>query len=267
MKHAVMLLRKEVHYRSDAFKAGLEKQGYKIVPQGTGLGPSSLLVIWNRKAGTEDKLAATYERAGAKVIVVENGFIGKDAQGHQLYAMALSGHNGSGKWFVGDDDRWAKLGIEIKPWREPFGEQGYVLTCGQRGIGSPTMASPPGWHRTVFEEQRRLPLTGPMLIRHHPGSMPSKTTLEQDMAGARGLLIWSSSSGVKALVAGLPVCYAAPHWVCQGAATKYSSSRPCVFYRGDREKALRRMAWAQFSLDEITNGTAFEYLLNMEPNS
>src|SRR5262245_61646173 len=118
MKHEVMLMRKDTHYRSDAFKAGLERHGYHVVPQGAApIGPNTVLVLWNRKAGTEDRMAASYERGGAKVIIAENGYIGQDSAGQQLYAMALSGHNGSGKWFVGNVDRFARLGVELKPWR------------------------------------------------------------------------------------------------------------------------------------------------------
>ena len=265
-KHAHVILRKDPHYRRDAFEHGLKRLGYSLDSQPKP-GPNSVLVLWNRKPGNEENLARLYESHGSKVVIAENGYIGKDANGHQLYAMALNGHNGSGRWFIGDADRWLKLGIEIKPWREPFAEKGYVLICAQRGIGSKTMASPPGWHRRVLEEQRRFPGAGEMRTRMHPGSLPSKTTLEQDWAGARGLLIWSSSSGVKALVAGLPVCYNAPHWVCAGAGTKYASSRALTFYQGPREIALARMAWAQWTLEEIGDGTAFECLLNQGVNS
>jgi hypothetical protein len=253
-KRAVIMLRDDPHYRRDAFAKGLRRVGFEIMQQGSP-GPSSVLVLWNRKAGREEQLAEAYERSGATVLIAENGYIGKDKDGHQLYAISRGGHNGSGQWFIGEQDRWAKLGIELKPWREPFAEDGYVLVCGQRGIGSRTMASPGGWHTRVVHEQGRLiPPVGPFHIRPHPGNNHKPaTTLEQDFAKARGVLVWSSSSGVKALVAGLPVCYAAP--------------RPLAWLKGPREEALRRMAWAQWTLEEIADGTAFECLLNNDPNS
>lgn len=265
-KTALIMLRKDSHYRRESFELGLKRLGYEVV-NAARPGPEQVLVLWNRKPGNEENTARAYERSGGKVVIAENGYIGKDANGHQMYAMALNGHNGSGRWFIGDSNRWEKLGIALQPWREPFGQQGYVLICAQRGIGSATMASPPGWHRKVFEEQRRFPIVGEMRTRLHPGHLPPKTTLEQDWAKARGLLIWSSSSGVKALVAGWPVCYAAPHWICQGAGTKYSATRPLAFFQGPREQAMARMAWAQWSLAEIADGTAFECLLNNQPNS
>lgn len=274
-KTAVMLLRQETHYRSDAFMAGLKRHGYEVRTQPDSaikIGPDSLLVLWNRKAGREDKMATAWERCGARVVIAENGYIGKDSTGHQYYAMALGGHNGSGKWHVGGDDRFAKLGIELAPWRRG---DGYILLCGQRGIGSPTMASPPGWHLNLLPRLKGLGLN--IKVRNHPGDRVPQIPLEKDLDGAAGALIWSSSSGVKALAMGIPVCYAAPHWVCAPSAIDYYPgdlrwhSRMLAWgterNSTDRLRAFRRMAWAQWTLAEIASGEAFDALLDRELNS
>lgn len=269
-KTAVMLLRQETHYRSDAFMAGLKKHGYEVRTQPDSnikIGPDSLLVLWNRKAGREDKMATAWERCGARVVIAENGYIGKDPAGHQYYALALGGHNGSGKWHIGEEDRFAKLGITLQEWR---GGGDHILLCGQRGIGSPTMASPPGWHLNLLPRLKAR--GGPYLIkvRNHPGDRVPQIPLEKDLEGAAGALIWSSSSGVKALAMGIPVCYAAPHWVCAPAAIRFNDKEcHAVFKRddADRARAFHRMAWAQWTLGEITSGDAFDALLNREINS
>jgi len=263
------MLRQDTHYRSDAFSAGLKKLGYEVRATDTGVkvGPQSLLVLWNRKTGREDRLATAWERCGAKVLIAENGYIGKDANGHQYYAMAMNGHNGSGRWHIGDEDRLAKLGIELKPWQN---NSGHILICGQRGIGSPSMASPPAWHIEVLKHLKKRGSPYELRLRNHPGNNAPQVPLEKDLTGASGCLVWSSSSGVRALAMGIPVCYAAPHWVCARAAVRFNDKEwIAAFLRDDakRLEAMRRMAYAQWTLNEIASGEAFDALLNRELNS
>jgi hypothetical protein len=271
MKTALIMLRKETHYRSNAFVAGLKKHGFAITTDHNHKPKAEDVVVqWNRMAGPNDALATQWEKAGARVIVSENGYIGKDADGHQYYALALSGHNGSGRWYAGDEDRWSKLGITMKPWRIPqsFGER-YLLIAGQRGIGSPTMRSPERWHIEVEKALRNASAHYKVKVRPHPGNnLPPPNSLESDFAGAFGVIIWSSSTGVKALVEGLPVTYAAPYWICSEAATRYKGPGKMMlnYTAADRETAFARMAWAQWSLAELTEGTAFDALLNSQPN-
>jgi hypothetical protein len=77
-------------------------------------------------------------------------------------------------------------------------------------------------------------------------------------------VIWSSGAGVQALVAGIPVIYQAPHWICEGAADdalEVVERNPLGVTPISREAALQRMAWAQWSLAEIASGEPFRRLL------
>ena len=103
---AACMIRDLPHYRRDAFVRGLQAAGKRIVPS-VGAAPKSLddwLVIWNRY-GEGERLADLWESRGGTVLVCENGYLGTDSEGRQLYAIAIHGHNGSGRWFVGDEDR------------------------------------------------------------------------------------------------------------------------------------------------------------------
>ncbi|HEY6021946.1 MAG TPA: hypothetical protein VIY48_19415, partial [Candidatus Paceibacterota bacterium] len=91
---------------------GLKRCGYDVV-EAPKQEPNEndILVTWNR-LHTVDPHAKRYEAAGAKVVVCENGWIGKDT-----YAISLGQHNGAGWWRVGDANRWSSFGIEVKPYR------------------------------------------------------------------------------------------------------------------------------------------------------
>lgn len=254
---AVCMIRELPHYRRHAFVEGLQKAGYSITDS-LAL-PSSkddLLVIWNRYGQFESR-ANNWEANGGTVLVAENGYVGKDQDGLQYYALAVHGHNGSGWFPVGDEDRFSKLNIELKPF---IHRKGYYLVCGQRGIGSALMASPPNWHERARNYLRSLKPLPEVKVRLHPGPHDPVVKLEDDFAGASICIIWSSSSGVKALIEGIPVKYDAPHWICSPSATRLRSGE-MLRDEGARLHALQRMAWAQWSVAELASGEPFVRIL------
>lgn len=229
--------------------------------------PGDVLVIWNRYWNWHQQ-ALAFEAAGGTVLVAENGYIGRDAQGIQYYALAIGGHNGSGRWFVGDGSRLESLQLPLEPWQH--NPDGHILVCAQRGIGSPTMASPDGWHHDVARRLKPL-IRREIRIRYHPEDrnaprgLPARS-LDEDLAGASACVIWSSSSGVKALVHGVPVCHEAPHWVCaRGAQPGIAGIENPLRSDDLRAAALRDMAWAQWSVAELASGMAFKTLLGPHP--
>ena len=220
-----------------------------------------MLVIWNRYSDRE-VTADTWEKKGGTVLVAENGYVGADAQGRQYYALAKHGHNGSGTWPEGDGSRWAALGIELKPWRAQ-GE--HVVVFGQRGIGSRTMASPPEWH-TRAESRLRKATKRAVRVRPHPGAPANDPAVVQNtgalLAGAHAACIWSSANGVRALIEGVPVFHDAPRWICEAAAVRgIEKVEEPKMDDAARLGALERMAWAQWTVDEIASGEPFARLL------
>lgn len=217
-----------------------------------------MLVIWNRYGHYEDA-ARKFERAGARVLVAENGYIGRDHEGRQLYAIAEGQHNGAGRWSSRSDTRrFHDLGVPVAPWRE---RGAHILVTAQRGIGSRSMASPPGWAEDVA---RRLAqrTDREIRIRQHPQDRknPARTTLEEDLEGAHCVVTWGSAAGVRAIIAGVPTFFCAPRWILEGAARKGIDDIEDP-WMGDRTPHLERMAWAQWTLDEISRGVPFRLLL------
>lgn len=236
---AIIAIRREPAYRRDAFESGLKRLGYRVLLSSTtaGLRPYSrddLFITWNLKRGHDEKAAANWEACGGTVLVVENGYLAKTEKTH--YAISTRGHCGSGWSPVGAEDRFTTLGFELMPMN--YDREGYPLVCGQRGVGSSLMASPPRWGEAMA---RSIPGSR---FRPHPGQLAPRTTLADDLRGASKVVVWSSAVGVRALVEGIPVVHHAPHWICSG-------------WERDREGTLNRMAHAQWSVSEIGSSEPF----------
>lgn len=239
---ALCLIRKEPFYRRDAFERGLQRVGFKLFNKLTPTDSTDWLVIWNRKRGLEEDMANAWERAGGTVIVTENGYLAKTEKTH--YAISVHGHNGSGWFPVGDDDRFTPLGFELKElWRK----EGDIVIRAQRGIGSTLMASPPRWAEKMAAAIQHL--SRKIRIAQHPGDKDKSAIDFRNMQGASELRIWSSAMGVRALVEGIDVCRYAPHWICQMAPWE------------DRQDALRRMSHGQWHFDEIATGEPFARII------
>lgn len=260
MARAFVDIKDTPHYRKDSFINGLARLGY-IVVQGQpdrDMRPEDVLLTWN-KMSRAGAAVARAKAAGAALIVAENGYYGKDAQGVQAYALALDGHNGSGRWFVGDDSRLKVLDIPFQPWRTTA--TGKVLIADQRGIGSALMRSPPNFVHTASAFLRGQGRSA--YVRPHPGQNKPPRTLMQDLEDKEALVVWSSNAATEALIAGVPVHYAAPAIVTQGAARRLTTPFLWNREKDTRPEAFQRMAWAQWFLDEITSGEAFRTLLDV----
>lgn len=255
---AHLFLKRDPAYRAEAFYAGLVAAGYMVdwrEPRQANRG--DVIVIWN-KGGLDESRANAFEKAGGTVLVAENGYFGTDIDGNQLYAISEHGHNGSGRWTQGVGKRWDLLNTTIKPWRL---KGQHILICPNRYIGSRLMRQPADFiASTVQLLQDRTERQ--IRIRPHPGNWqvsPPKVPIEEDLENAWACVIWASSAGVRALVAGIPVICLAPNWICQDAATDTLNDIEWPKLP-DREPVLERMAWAQWTLREISLGTPFEYL-------
>ncbi len=241
---AVLRIRREPAYRREAFEKGLQRVGFTLVDKASPADASDWLVLWNRQGAAELE-ADAWEARGGTVIVCENGYLQKVDKTH--YAISVHGHNGSG-WFPFDpvEDRFTKLEFALKPWQN--NENGHWLVCGQRGIGSREMKSPPGWGEKAARKLKDLKV-GPVRLRLHPGNFAPRVPLLHDLKGARRCIVWSSAAGVQALVEGIFTTYSAPHWICAGSGPEW------------REEPLNRMAHNQWHFDEIAQGTPFARII------
>jgi len=249
---ALSLLRDSQHYRADAFASGLRAQGFEVVETLSHPGPDDVLLVWNR-SGARDTQARRFEAAGARVVVAENGYLGKDWRGDKWFALALGHHCGAGAWPDGGPQRWDALDVELEPWRDS-GTQTLVLE--QRGIGEPGIASPAGWADSVATLMHGR-------VRRHPGAGPVAVTLRDDLADVCQVVTWASGAALLALTMGVPVFYGFPRWIGAPAARSMFTFKSMEPRRDDEARLamFRRLAWAQWTLAEIESGYAFERLL------
>jgi hypothetical protein len=208
-------------------------------------------VLWNRPASKEAG-AQRFENAGARVMVVENGYLGKNWKGEKWFAMAWGHHAGAGEWPDRGPSRWDSWGVEIAPWRAGGTE---TVILAQRGIGEPGVASPRGWAESV---QRRIGGR----IRNHPGPHAHPVPLAEDLANASSVVTWHSAAALHALLIGIPVWHAFDQWIGAGAAWPLSEFGPEP-RRDDASRlaAMRRMAWAMWNAEEVRSGVAFRSLM------
>lgn len=273
MRKAYCLIRSQPVYRRETFMAGLRAAGCDARSGGPhGIERGDVVVMWNRY-NENHELACRVERAGGIVLVAENGYVGPggvsphDMEVREIYALAIGGNNGQGVWPVGGAERWDALGVELKPWRS---EGGHILVCPNRSFGRPGYIMPVRWAEDVRKRLEAV-TQREVRVRAHPGNAAPKRPLAEDLENAWACVIWSSSAGVHALIAGVPVICEAPAWICSAAAAEmhevfenYRGARPDVARPPSdvrRADALRRLAWAQWHVAELAEGEPFRRLL------
>lgn len=248
-KRAFLLVRDKLHYRRDAFAAGLKRLGYAIdAGVGSALdraGAGDVVVTWNRY-GVNHMACTRAEQRGALVLVTENGYLGEDMPGpDKWFALSVGHHNGRGRWVEGGPERWDRLGVRLKPWHGP----GEAVVLPQRGIGPPGVAMPGDW----LSKHRRMGR-----VRHHPHGRAGRVALEADLKRAGTVITWGSGAAIRALTYGVPVLYGLPGWIMAGACAMIGEVP--VLDDDKRLAAFRRMAWAMAPLSEIESGEAIDRL-------
>lgn len=246
------MIRDQPHYRHEAFLSGLKAAGYQATPGAPANcpQPGDVLVIWNRY-GLAEQVADRFEARGGTVLVAENGYLGMNRDDRRIYALACYAHNGRGQWFPAGPERFSKLNITLQPMRPARAAPGeYVLIAPNRSFGMTGGVMPNEWPDRLANALRNRGER--VKVRHHPGNNASPVPLEKDLDGASRVEIWSSSVGVSALVAGIPVVCHAPWWICKD------------WEQRGREAVLSDLAWAQWTVEEIADGTAFRHLLRPE---
>lgn len=235
MKTAYLHLRYSEGPRVEAFTAGLQRVGYRVV-LGLHRAPreNDLLVTWNR-IGAADHVAGMFR----SVIVAENATWGNDFAGDRWLTLARDRHNTAGMFPVGGPERWDSLGVELQPFRTG----GETVILAQRGIGSAPTAMPAHWPDDARRRHGGR-------IRKHPGKK-ELIPLADDLRNCGKAVTWGSGAAIQALMMGIPVISEMPGWI--GEQDNSEAGRLEMF---------RRMAWAQFRITEIGDGDAFEALLN-----
>ncbi len=257
MRTAYSLIRNGPHYMPEVWRQGLAAAGYRVKttiskPPRAG----DVLLIWNRY-GSFDCVARQFEKAGATVLVAENGYYGRDDSGHRLYALSIGQHHhgGSKKKWRTDTKNGLCTPLNLN---SPYKTDGkIILVCEQRGIGSPLMRSPPEWAEKTAAKLQAL--GHKTRIRRHPGKYEPAMPLVDDLADVKLCAVWSSACGVEALVNSVQVVYDSPRFIAEASASRLMDY---VLSGGDlprkcRNQGLIHMASNQWTISQIRSGEPF----------
>lgn len=219
-----------------------------------------LVAVYGVRKGGEAR--AAYEAAGVPVLTCEWGYMArvnthKDIPtGH--FQVSLGGLN-TPPAFPCPGDRFEALGIDIAA--RGGDPNGYVLLIGQvagdaaHGMEAGGMAD---WLRRMAAQYPDV------RYRPHPrGAVPlhrgvplATGTLAEALAGARLVVTWNSNTGHDALLAGVPV-------VAHGPRAAYAELAGESLPPLDVRRAyFRRLAYGQWTLDEMRSGACQRFLLD-----
>lgn len=238
-------------HKADIIRHGFREAGYKVVPHNDRPAPEDVLVAWNRKPNAEHHIKL-YERAGAKVIIAENGYIGRDNQGGRLLSFAHNYHLGNGRWFIGSDPRHQNHNFKIEPWRAPGDD---IVLLAQRGIGNAKRLE---WYDRLAEHiQKRTKRK--VRVRPHPGKKPKE--LQPDIENAHAVVTYSSSAALYALAFGVPCFHFMEGWIGEWAS-RFGIDELENPWRGDRVPMFHRIGWAQWTKEEVISGEAIRTVMS-----
>lgn len=226
-----------------------------------------LNVIYGMRTNGKEIIANHLDK-GVKSIVIDLGYIKRAMKSNEYsgyWQVGLNGLNWTPK--SAPDDRFKELGIDYPKHNK---RSGYVLLAEQTPFDASHGMDQLGlkdWMDKAVERCEELGLE--YKKRRHPMNSfideaeKPKTSIEEDLAGASCVYVHNSNVGNDALLAGVPV-------VCdKGAAyapTYFDEVSNDLAQRDYPKKIkpyLDRLAYAQWTRDEIANGKAFDYALKM----
>ena len=271
-----------------AFADGASSQGARVVIQRTtDVIPARLAVIlgWPSplQTGANIRLRSAVvkqqKRDNNHVMAIDaSTFKFHDREGKYLryslngvfYDVSEYANRGSdfSRWNTISND----LGLEMKPWRAD-GE--YILLLMQRDGGwSMKGLDPIQWVRQKHQQLRQVTHL-PIVVRPHPGkkidlvplrdldiqiSHSNQRTLQQDLSRARAACVFNSSSGVAAILEGVPLMVDDPsavtHAVSHHGVDVITSPRFL-----DRQQWIWDLAAAHWSDDESRQGLIWQKFL------
>ena len=232
--------------------AGARRLGDVVIgPPGRDAGPDDVLICWSPFLGT-DRLAAfrAIKAAGGRAIVMENGWLSPIGP-RRFCQVALDGWNGEGRFPPGGADRWRGWGVPLQEWKRG-GEHVLVLGQKRKGADQDFRRMPDGWEYSLA-----LPTRRPVVRRTRGSAVP----LEEQLRDAWCTVTWTSTAAVKGLVAGVPAFYCGPTLICHELCRRGTDVDHPAY--PDREPVFERLAWCQWTPEEIATGEPFARLLDL----
>jgi hypothetical protein len=228
--------------RGNYFAEGFRKVGIPCTFSGsrarTGEGVPVLLgtTFWH-----------SIETDGGPFILVDRCSFGDTEKFVQL---VWNGHGRRGDHRVpehANGARWQKYGVPLKPWSKK-GKR--VVLCGQTASYSPTWPDLNAWYRQG---------TNATHFRTHPaGENPTALPVTHDFKDTRLAITLNSSVGVQAVLDGIPTVTMDDGAMAWDVTSHSIDAEPVTPVR---QEWAHRLAWTQWTDDEIKEGTPWASLL------
>jgi hypothetical protein len=243
-----------------AFTKGLQRHGLEAEVLLPGKSAKcDLAVCWGVKRRLE-------MHSGRRALILERGYLGD-----RLNTWTSAGYDGLNGYadFLNhgkDSSRFDRhYGPDfLKPWRtSPKGN--LVVIMGQvRGDASLRGMNIDLWYKQVADRLlrcgHRVGFRPHPLFRsavNNPKVEQLNGSLEEALKRAKYVVTYNSNSGVDAVVAGLPTVTCDPGsmaWPITGHDVAIPPPTP------DRAAWAARMAWCQWTMEELANGDAWDHL-------
>lgn len=201
------------------------------------------------------------QQAGIPVIVTDLGYVRRaDHDGDDGYYQAGIGRIGWLPPFSVPGDRWLALGLRVEP--APSVPGGRILALGQvpfdsqHGMGESALD---GWLKKRVRGVQQVAGELPVVYRPHPNQkgkldwevVERNRPLTEAIADSRVVVTYNSTAGTEAVRLGIPV-------VCDPGA--HYAGVAWAPHRTTREGYFYRLAYAQWTLAELADGTALKFL-------
>ena len=242
---------------AECFKRGLARHGldsYITTPD--AIRSCDLAVFWSYKW---KGIITAQKSLKRDFLVLEAGYLDRLDEYGQVkhFSAGFNGLHGEAEFHVEHvpGDRAQQWISKMRPWRTTKGR--YWLIIGQ----CPGDANLHGLDIKLWALETARKLSGLVYFRHHPLAgngldLPSLGgTLESDMSDAHAVITYTSNAGVDAVMAGIPTVALHP-----GSMAYEVASQNFNAYRPDRTRWLEKLAYCQWSYDEIETGLAWEHL-------
>jgi len=193
---------------------------------------------------------------------------------HFMYKLADFKNNNS------KSDRFDKLGLKIKKWRKPTDDGHILIACQNLNDASLFGLNYTWWldntiHHLLKRTKRKI------VVRDHPENKTKLLdflnksfmihtkqveyqnigTIQEALKGAHCVVTYSSGSSIDSILEGVPVIPGSEYNFVYDISSHSLDDieNPKL---GDRKQLLYNLAYAQWSVEEIQNGTAWEHLFN-----
>lgn len=261
----------------EAWRAGLAKHGIALPAkrEEERRGIEADLVIHYGLWGTLRTLAAECAASGAKAVFCDLGYWGR-IEGGKLagyHRVAVNAQHATAYFqkIKHGPERFRRFGIQTQPFRR---EGSHVLLCGmsakaawvyglgpeewERGAAAKlTAGGREVWYRPKPSWKHSSPIAGTVWRGNRD---QTREPIEHDLVGAWALATHHGNTALDALAMGIPV-------FCENGLASALAERdlakivtPRIPNDEERDQLLYDAAWTQYSIAEITEGRAWQYL-------